>query len=74
MTERGDGDFHDQDIPSQAELDAEDMAELAKRSSHDRDRAGLYPVRNTNPGPVPVPLPNTPSPASGRRRRPGRSA
>ncbi|HMS77711.1 hypothetical protein [Gordonia sp. (in: high G+C Gram-positive bacteria)] len=56
MTERGDGDFHDQDIPSQAELDAEDMAELAKRSSHDRDRAGLYPVRNTNPGPVPVPL------------------
>lgn len=56
-----DGEFPDrdipgQDIPSQAELDAEDMAELAKRSSQDRDQASLYPVRRGEPGAVPVPL------------------
>ncbi|GAB07862.1 hypothetical protein GII30_21335 [Gordonia amarae] len=63
MTERGDGGFDlgdgqrpDPDIPSQAELDAEDMAELAKRSSADRDQTGLYPVRRGDPGPAPIPL------------------
>lgn len=61
MTERGDGGFDlgdgqrpDPDIPSQAELDAEDMAELAKRSSADRDQDG--PVRRGDPGPAPIPL------------------
>ena len=52
----GDGESPDPDVPSQAELDAEDLAELAKRSSQDRDRASLSPVRRGDPGNVPVPL------------------
>ncbi|NDZ92647.1 hypothetical protein G3I13_20820 [Streptomyces sp. SID6673] len=42
-------------IPSQAELDAEDLAEIA-RSSKDRDQANLYPPRTGDPGPAPVAL------------------
>ncbi|NED63802.1 hypothetical protein G3I15_22980, partial [Streptomyces sp. SID10244] len=41
--------------PSQAELDAEDLAEIA-RSSKDRDQANLYPPRTGDPGPAPVAL------------------
>lgn len=40
------------DQPSQADLDAEDLAELA-RTSEDRDRSGLYPTRAQDPGPAP---------------------
>ena len=39
-------------VPSQAELDAEDLAALA-RTSKDRDRANLYPSRQDQPGPPP---------------------
>ena len=57
MTEpRRDDEYDDSDrIPTQAELDAEDLAELA-RTSKDRDRANLYPTPLDDPGPVPVPL------------------
>lgn len=41
--------------PTQAELDAEDLAALA-RSSRDRDHATLYPPRPTDPGPPPAAL------------------
>lgn len=43
-------------IPTQAELDAEDLAELQKRSSADRDRTDLYPRRPGAPGPAPAAL------------------
>lgn len=36
-------------VPSQAELDAEDLAAL-ERSSRDRDQAALYPARPGDPG------------------------
>ncbi|MCZ4653011.1 hypothetical protein O4157_16485 [Gordonia amicalis] len=52
------GDPHDRDperIPSQAELDAEDLAEL-ERSSRDHDQASLYPPRPADPGRPPVAL------------------
>ena len=42
-------------MPSQAELDAEDLAEL-QRTSADRDRANLYPARPEDPGPPPAAL------------------
>ncbi|NMO05249.1 hypothetical protein HH308_28925 [Gordonia sp. TBRC 11910] len=42
-------------IPTQAELDAEDMAEIA-RTSKDRDLSSLYPRRPDEPGPAPVAL------------------
>ncbi|MEP9416188.1 hypothetical protein ABLE92_17905 [Gordonia sp. VNQ95] len=42
--------------PTQAELDAEDLAELRKRNSADRDRANLYPKRPGAPGPAPAAL------------------
>ncbi|WAC57389.1 hypothetical protein [Gordonia sp. SL306] len=42
-------------IPSQAELDAEDLAEI-ERSSKDRDQANLYPPRTDDPGPAPAAL------------------
>lgn len=42
-------------MPSQAELDAEDLAEL-QRTSADRDRANLYPARPKDPGPPPAAL------------------
>lgn len=39
-------------VPTQAELDAEDLAAL-ERSSRDRDLAALYPARPGDPGPPP---------------------
>ncbi|GAB18876.1 hypothetical protein GOEFS_069_00020 [Gordonia effusa NBRC 100432] len=42
-------------IPTQAELDADDLAEIA-RTSKDRDVSSLYPVRPVDPGPPPVAL------------------
>ncbi len=42
-------------VPTQAELDAEDLAELA-RTSQDSDRARLYPARAVDPGPPPLAL------------------
>ncbi len=54
----GPGDPHDRDperIPTQAELDAEDLAEL-ERSSRDRDQAALYPPRPADPGSPPAAL------------------
>ena len=42
-------------IPTQAELDAEDMAEIA-RLSKDKDRQNRYPSRRADPGPPPAPL------------------
>ncbi|MGW0037448.1 hypothetical protein [Gordonia sp. NPDC003376] len=42
-------------IPTQAELDAEDLAQLRRRS-RDADEANLYPGRPTDPGPAPVAL------------------
>ncbi|GAA1482524.1 hypothetical protein GCM10009624_29640 [Gordonia sinesedis] len=39
-------------VPSQAELDAQDLAEMELRSA-DRDRADLYPKRVEDPGPPP---------------------
>lgn len=42
-------------VPTQAELDAEDLAAL-ERSSRDRDMAALYPPRLPEPGPVPAAL------------------
>ena len=39
-------------IPTQAELDAQDLAEL-QRTSADRDHANLYPKRPEDPGPPP---------------------
>ncbi|WP_439031365.1 hypothetical protein [Gordonia terrae] len=42
-------------IPTQAELDAEDLAAL-ERSSRDRDQAALYPPRPTDPGTPPAAL------------------
>lgn len=42
----------DPDLPSQAELDAEDLAELG-RTSGDRDHANLYPKPEVDPGPAP---------------------
>ncbi|GAC47669.1 hypothetical protein [Gordonia aichiensis] len=39
-------------VPSQAELDAEDMAAIARRSK-DKDEAVLYPSRPVDPGPPP---------------------
>ena len=41
--------------PTQAELDAQDMAEIA-RTSKDRDVSALYPRREEDPGPPPVAL------------------
>ena len=41
--------------PSQAELDAQDLAEL-QRTSADRDRANLYPKPPPPPGPAPAAL------------------
>lgn len=52
------GEPHDRDperIPTQAELDAEDLAEL-ERSSRDRDQASLYPPRPSDPGVPPAAL------------------
>ncbi|MEO9329613.1 hypothetical protein [Gordonia aurantiaca] len=52
------GEHSDRDperIPTQAELDAEDLAALA-RSSRDRDHDTLYPPRPTDPGPPPAAL------------------
>lgn len=47
---------HDPDhIPTQAELDAEDLAQLA-HSSRDKDEANLYPGRPADPGPAPAAL------------------
>ncbi|GAC67135.1 hypothetical protein [Gordonia soli] len=43
-------------VPTQAELDAEDLAELANTTSADRDRAQLYPRREDDPGIPPAPL------------------
>ncbi|GAB83726.1 hypothetical protein RVF83_07895 [Gordonia rubripertincta] len=54
----GAGDPHDRDperIPTQAELDAEDLAEL-ERSSRDHDQSALYPPRPADPGRPPVAL------------------
>ena len=42
-------------IPTQAELDAQDLAELA-RTSKDSDHARLYPPRIDDPGPPPSAL------------------
>ncbi|MEE4024494.1 hypothetical protein V1Y59_15520 [Gordonia sp. PKS22-38] len=42
-------------IPTQAELDAEDLAAI-ERSSRDRDDANLYPPPPGDPGPPPVAL------------------
>ncbi|MDL9937571.1 hypothetical protein QSJ18_12515 [Gordonia sp. ABSL1-1] len=42
-------------IPTQAELDAEDLAEMA-RTSRDRDLSALYPGRLDDPGAPPRPL------------------
>jgi hypothetical protein len=42
-------------IPTQAELDAEDLAAIARRSK-DRDEANLYPERFDDPGPPPAAL------------------
>ncbi|AUH67716.1 MULTISPECIES: hypothetical protein [Gordonia] len=42
-------------IPTQAELDAEDLAEIARRSK-DSDLSGRYPARPVDPGPPPVAL------------------
>ncbi|AVL99373.1 hypothetical protein C6V83_02795 [Gordonia iterans] len=42
-------------IPTQAELDAEDLAEL-ERSSRDADLAARYPRRPEDPGPPPTAL------------------
>ncbi len=42
-------------IPTQAELDAEDMAAI-EHSSRDRDEANLYPPRPGDPGPAPAAL------------------
>ncbi|MXP23775.1 hypothetical protein GIY30_20770 [Gordonia sp. HNM0687] len=42
-------------IPTQAELDAEDLAEIA-HTSRDRDHANLYPPRPGDPGPPPAAL------------------
>ncbi|MFZ2510831.1 MAG: hypothetical protein WAW85_07055 [Gordonia sp. (in: high G+C Gram-positive bacteria)] len=53
------GAWHDPDdsesIPTQAELDAEDLAELA-RTSADRALTDRYPRREQDPGPAPVAL------------------
>ncbi|NDK89586.1 hypothetical protein GYA93_08350 [Gordonia desulfuricans] len=42
-------------IPTQAELDAEDFAQLQRRS-RDKDEANLYPGRPADPGPAPTAL------------------
>ncbi|MGV9711396.1 hypothetical protein ACWDTI_12110 [Gordonia sp. NPDC003424] len=42
-------------VPTQAELDAEDLAAI-ERSSRDRDQATLYPPRESDPGPAPAAL------------------
>ncbi|WP_026919751.1 hypothetical protein [Gordonia shandongensis] len=42
-------------IPTQAELDAEDMAEIARRSK-DADHRNRYPSRPVDPGPAPAAL------------------
>lgn len=42
-------------IPTQAELDAEDMLAI-ERTSRDRDQANLYPPREQDPGPAPAAL------------------
>ncbi len=42
-------------IPTQAELDAEDLAAIG-RTSRDRDEAALYPPRPDDPGPAPASL------------------
>lgn len=42
-------------VPTQAELDAEDLLAM-ERSSRDRDMANLYPPRPPQPGPVPAAL------------------
>ncbi|MFT4126689.1 MAG: hypothetical protein QM662_10715 [Gordonia sp. (in: high G+C Gram-positive bacteria)] len=66
MSERDDADRDDSDgddpegdnpdrIPTQAELDAEDLAELARRSQ-DRDEALLYPRPEADPGEPPAEL------------------
>lgn len=53
------GAWHDPDdsehIPTQAELDAEDLAEIA-RTSADRALTERYPRRQQDPGPAPVAL------------------
>lgn len=52
------GEHPDRDperIPTQAELDAEDLAEMA-RSSRDREQSALYPSRPGDPGPPPAAL------------------
>ncbi|MEZ5212395.1 hypothetical protein MYK68_01620 [Gordonia sp. PP30] len=49
------GDDDDERIPTQAELDAEDLAELA-RTSRDADLAARYPRRPADPGPPPAAL------------------
>ncbi|MBD0863243.1 hypothetical protein IA539_18885 [Gordonia sp. zg691] len=48
-------DREPESIPTQAELDAEDMAAL-ERSSRDRDHATLYPPRPADPGAPPLAL------------------
>ncbi|EGD55095.1 hypothetical protein [Gordonia neofelifaecis] len=52
------GPFDDPDgdrIPTQAELDAEDLAEIARKSK-DSDLTSRYPSRPVDPGPPPVAL------------------
>lgn len=56
MTTPGSSDDADRPrLPTQAELDAEDMAEIARRSK-DNDHVNRYPVRPVDPGPPPVAL------------------
>ncbi|MGV9793320.1 hypothetical protein [Gordonia sp. NPDC003422] len=52
MAEARDPDDDVDRTPTQAELDAEDLAALA-RSSKDRDQANLYPTRQSDPGVAP---------------------
>ncbi len=42
-------------VPTQAELDAEDLAEIA-RTSKDREHSNRYPTRPGDPGPAPTVL------------------
>ncbi|MFW0793581.1 hypothetical protein AAFP30_07200 [Gordonia sp. CPCC 205515] len=42
-------------VPTQAELDAEDLAAIERRSK-DKDAANLYPPRESDPGPPPAAL------------------
>ena len=51
-----DGDMPDDDrLPTQAELDAQDLAEIARKSK-DRNLANRYPTRPEDPGPAPMEL------------------